>query len=79
MENSSASASKRGDDDMKARRIRELQDDLNEAKEDGNKRISDAPQFKQMKQIMQKQSTTIRDLRIRLQRYEPDACKEEDD
>jgi hypothetical protein len=51
---------------------------LDEAKEENNKRIAETTQFQQMKKLMQSQSVKIRDLRLRLQKYEPDNAKEED-
>jgi hypothetical protein len=52
---------------------------LNEAKDENNRRVSDTTQFQQMRRMMQSQSVKIRDLRRRLQVYEPDICKEDDD
>ena len=60
-------------------RVRTLESQLEEAKEDGNKRVSETSQFQQMKKLMQTQSSKIRDLKRRLERYEPDNTKEEDD
>ncbi len=59
--------------------IRKLERDLSEAREENNKRVSDTAQFQQMRKMMQSQSTKLRDLRRRLERYEPDACKEDDE
>jgi hypothetical protein len=58
---------------------RDLERALEEAKEENNKRIADTPQFQQMRKLMQSQSAKIRDLRKRLQKYEPDCVKEDDD
>jgi predicted nuclease with TOPRIM domain len=58
---------------------RELEKQLEEAKEENAKRISETTQFQQMRKLMQSQSSKIRDLRKRLQKYEPDACKEDED
>ncbi len=58
---------------------RDLERALEEAKEENAKRISDTTQFQQMRKLMQSQSAKIRDLRKRLQKYEPDAVKEDDD
>ena len=44
---------------------------LAEAKEENEKRVRDTNQFKQMQRIMQ-QAADIRELRRRLQAYEPD-------
>ena len=67
-----------GDADMEGN-MRDLERSLEEAKEENNKRINETSQFQQMRKLMQSQSANIRDLRKRLQKYEPDACKEEDD
>lgn len=61
-----------------AHQMQNLEDQLAEAKEEGSKRVSDTTQFQQMRKMMQQQSSQIRDLRRRLQRYEPDNCKEDD-
>lgn len=58
--------------------LRDLERSLEEAKEENNKRISDTSQFQQMRKLMQSQSAKIRDLRKRLERYEPDSVKEDD-
>lgn len=58
---------------------RDLERALEEAKEENAKRISDTTQFQQMRKLMQSQSVKIRDLRKRLQKYEPDSVKEDDD
>jgi leucine zipper transcription factor-like protein 1 len=50
-----------------------LEKQLEEAKEENNKRVSETAQFQQMRKMMQSQSNKIRDLRRRLERYEPDA------
>ena len=60
-------------------RIGSLERELEDSKIENNKRVLDTPQFRQMKTLMQNQSTKIRDLRLRLQKYEPDNMKEEDD
>ena len=49
-----------------------LEEALADAKEENEKRVRDTNQFKQMQRIMQKQAADIRDLRKRLQSYEPD-------
>ena len=49
-----------------------LEEALAEAKEENEKRVRDTNQFKQMQRIMQKQAADIRELRKRLQAYEPD-------
>jgi len=58
-----------------------LEEALREAKEENDKRVRDTNQFVTMKKLMQSQSTTIRELRKKLEQYEPTAdadCKEED-
>eukprot|EP00605_Chrysophyceae_sp_TOSAG23-4_P000033 GSChrysophyteH1.ASY1.ANO1.34.1 assembled CDS len=58
-----------------------LEEALREAKEENDKRVRDTNQFMTMKKLMQSQAATIRDLRSRLQQYEPDDmadCKEDD-
>eukprot|EP01038_Epipyxis_sp_PR26KG_P009452 gene9452-12736_t len=60
--------------------MRELEYALEGAKEENTKRVAETTQFQQMRKLMQSQSEKIRDLRMRLQRYEPDdSLKEEDD
>ena len=49
-----------------------LADALAEAKEENEKRVRDTNQFKQMKKLMQTQAQNIKELRKRLQQYEPD-------
>ena len=49
-----------------------LADALAEAKEENERRVRDTNQFKQMKKLMQTQAQNIKDLRRRLQQYEPD-------
>ena len=77
----SASEGKRNDDrhDSENQKIKKLENDLRNSEEENNRRISDTSQFKQMKQLMQSQSGKIRELRRRLERYEPDNMKEDDD
>lgn len=58
---------------------RELERALGEAKEQNSKRVAETAQFQQMRKIMQQQSAKIRDLRKRLQKYEPEAVKEDDE
>jgi hypothetical protein len=43
------------------------------------RRVAETSQFVQMRKIMQTQSGTIRDLRRRLEKYEPDSVKEDND
>jgi predicted RNase H-like nuclease (RuvC/YqgF family) len=65
-------------DQHAASQVRSLEDQLAEAKEEGTKRVSETTQFQQMRKMMQTQSGQIRDLRRRLQKYEPDDCKMDD-
>jgi hypothetical protein len=58
---------------------KELERALEEAKEENMKRVAETTQFQQMRKIMQSQSAKIRELRTRLQMYEPDAVKNDDD
>ena len=57
---------------------RELERALEEAKEENQKRVAETSQFQTMRKMMQSQAAKIRDLRQRLNKYEPDACKEDD-
>ena len=60
-------------------RIKKLENDLKISEEENNRRVADTSQYKQMKNLMQTQSGKIRDLKRRLDRYEPDSVKEDDD
>jgi predicted nucleic acid-binding Zn-ribbon protein len=60
-----------------AARIRALEVELREAREESERRVSDTVQFQQMKKLMQSQSQNIADLRRRLARWEPDDAKGE--
>jgi leucine zipper transcription factor-like protein 1 len=73
-----AAESKSGDEYNTRSQVRELERALEEAREENNKRVNETSQFVQMKKLMQNQSATIRDLRRRLERYEPDSVKEDD-
>jgi len=59
--------------------MRSLESALEDAKEEGARRVAETSQFVQMRKIMQTQSGTIRDLRRRLEKYEPDSVKEDDE
>ena len=59
-------------------KMERLQVSLDEAKDENNKRVSETTQFQQMKKLMQTQSDKIKQLRVRLSKYEPDDCKEDD-
>ena len=61
------------------RKLQMLEGELESAHEENAKRVNETAQFQQMKKLMQSQSAKIKDLRRRLQRYEPDDCKGEDD
>lgn len=66
---------KKSEEDM----LRLMEKSLDDAKNENEKRIMDTTQFQTMKKMMQKQSAQIRDLRRRLQQYEPDNTKTDDD
>lgn len=70
--------SKGASDGYSQEQIHGLERQLAETKEAAEKRVAETTQFQQMKRMMQSQSATIRDLRRRLQRYEPDSVKEDD-
>lgn len=76
---SSISESKMQDDMSSQGKVRRLERELEEAKEENERRVADTPQFQQMRRMMQSQSQKLRDLRRRLEKYEPDAVKEDDD
>lgn len=59
---SSAAAAKGLEDyeNASSRRIRALESDLAEAKEETNKRVSETTQFQQMRKMMQSQANTIK-------------------
>ena len=71
-EESSSSAAER-------EKIKKLENALADCREEGERRVADTPQFKQMRQLMQTQSTNIRDLRRRLEKYEPDSVHDDED
>lgn len=71
--------SKTQDEYLEKEKERELQRALDEAKEENTKRVSETMQFQQMRKMMQSQASKIRDLRRRLEKYEPDAVKEDDE
>jgi hypothetical protein len=72
-----ASEGKQRDEDSLRDRMRDLESQLTEAREENEKRVSDTVQFQQMKKLMQSQATNLSDLRRRLARYEPDDAKGE--
>lgn len=80
---SAASEGKRSEEssasDRDKMRIRKLEDELSDCQEEGKKRVMDTAQFKQMRQLMQTQSSNLRDLRRRLEKYEPDTVGDGDD
>jgi hypothetical protein len=57
-------SSKGGEDDAVARRVRDLEEDLEEERRINSTRVSESPQFVQMKKMMQSQNQKIRDLRL---------------
>lgn len=71
----SRAAAEGKEDTASSGRIRALESELREAREEGEKRVSDTLQFQQMKKLMQSQSANLTDLRRRLARYEPDDAK----
>ena len=73
-----AAESKHQEDSMGKNNTRNLERSLEEAKEENNKRIAETSQFQQMRKLMQSQSAKLRDLRKRLEKYEPDSVKEDD-
>lgn len=73
-----AAESKSQDESGTRNQLRSLERALEEAKEENNKRVNETSQFQQMRKLMQSQSAKIRDLRRRLERYEPDSVKEDD-
>lgn len=76
-ESSSRAAIGKSSEDSSSQVLR-LQRQLEEAREEANKKVQDTTQFRQMREMMQSQSTKLRDLRKRLQRYEPDDAKDDD-
>eukprot|EP01034_Spumella_vulgaris_P021674 gene21674-27715_t len=77
-ERQEAEGKRREDHEDKAQ-LRELEAALEEAKEENSKRVAETSQFQQMRKLMQSQNTKIRDLRQRLDKYEPDAKDDEGD
>lgn len=73
-----AADAKASEEDSRLRdRVRDLDCELAEAKEENARKVADSKQFQQMRKIMQKQTLEIKRLRERLQVFEPDDCKEE--
>jgi len=67
------SSAKRVDDSkVDNAHVRRLEEELKRLREESSKRVADAPQFQQMKDLMRSQTHKIKDLRRRLHRYEPD-------
>lgn len=60
-------------------RINRMEDELQAAQGENTKRVNETTQFLQMKKLMQSQAVKIKDLRRKLQKYEPDDCKGDDD
>ena len=65
-------------EDEASTRVRTLESDLREAKEEGERRVAETVQFQQMKRLMQSQAQNIKDLRRRLAKYEPVDAKNEE-
>eukprot|EP00602_Paraphysomonas_sp_CaronLab_P004072 CAMPEP_0185021446 /NCGR_PEP_ID=MMETSP1103-20130426/4130_1 /TAXON_ID=36769 /ORGANISM="Paraphysomonas bandaiensis, Strain Caron Lab Isolate" /LENGTH=264 /DNA_ID=CAMNT_0027552971 /DNA_START=99 /DNA_END=893 /DNA_ORIENTATION=- len=78
-ERGNESNAKGGADGFLQERIERLEEELSLERESNQKRVADTPQFQQMRKMMQSQNQKIRDLRRRLDRYEPDNTKEDDD
>lgn len=77
--NLSLNESKNNDDSLGRSELRRLENALEESKEENCKRVAETVQFQQMRKLMQTQSSKIRELRVRLQKYEPECVKEDDD
>ena len=60
-------------------KLRNMEDDLHTAQGENNKRVNETTQFLTMKKLMQNQTVKIKDLRRKLQKYEPDDCKGDED
>ena len=76
IDESAESGSKTSDED--ASRVRRLEDELNAAREETEKRVSETNQFQQMRKMMQTQSAKLRELRTKLAKYEPDEAEFKD-
>lgn len=74
-----SNAESKRDDASERATLRRLEQALEEAKEENSKRVSETSQFQQMRKLMQSQSTKIRDLRKRLEKYEPNRDDEEEE
>eukprot|EP01036_Dinobryon_divergens_P022194 gene22194-30434_t len=59
--------------------MEELQEKLEESKEENAKRVADTAQFRSMRRIMDSQTAKIKELRMKLAKYEPDSIAAEDD
>jgi type I site-specific restriction endonuclease len=59
--------------------IRRLERALEDAINESSRRVSETSQFKQMKAMMQTQSKKMVELRRRLNQYEPEDSKNDDD
>lgn len=71
--------SKHSADSSSRSTILELERQLEEAKRECTLRVSETTQFRQMQKEMRNQNIKIRDLRSKLQHYEPESLKEQDD
>jgi major membrane immunogen (membrane-anchored lipoprotein) len=71
--------SKEEESGMSNGKITKLESELREAKGEIEKKVSDTSQFQQMMKLMKSQTTKIKDLRQRLEKYEPsENCKDDD-
>eukprot|EP00607_Mallomonas_marina_P010104 CAMPEP_0182420964 /NCGR_PEP_ID=MMETSP1167-20130531/6096_1 /TAXON_ID=2988 /ORGANISM="Mallomonas Sp, Strain CCMP3275" /LENGTH=197 /DNA_ID=CAMNT_0024597583 /DNA_START=327 /DNA_END=920 /DNA_ORIENTATION=+ len=59
--------------------IERLEDELERYRQESAKRISESPQFQQMRDLMKRQNDKMKQLRRKLQRYEPEENSKEDD
>ena len=59
--------------------LEELQEKLEESKEENAKRVADTAQFRSMRRIMDSQTSKIKELRMQLAKYEPDSTAADDD
>lgn len=54
------------------RKLDDMASQLDIATEENAKRVGETAQFQQMRKLMQAQATKLKDLRKRLQKYEPE-------
>jgi hypothetical protein len=60
-------------------KIERLENELMDAKSETNKKVSETTQFQQMMKLMKSQAVTIKELRKKLQVYEPEKESQEED